>query len=97
MVVYFAIIMTGKHRKTFQKMRQRPRPGNLPWSDIESLLVACGAKITERKGSAISVVLNGQVASFHRPHPGREADKGAITNTLAFLQRAGLNPMEDEP
>lgn len=87
--------MTRKHRKTFQKMKQRPRPGNLPWSDIESLLSACGAKITERKGSAIAVVVNGQVASFHRPHPGKEADKGAIVNALALLDRAGVNPMED--
>lgn len=77
-------------------MIQRPRSGNLPWSDIESLLVACGAKVTERKGAAISVVLNGCVASFHRPHPGKEADKGAIANTIKFLKKAGIDPMEDD-
>jgi hypothetical protein len=86
--------MNGKHRKTYQKMIQHPRPSNLLWSDVESLLKACGAQITERKGSAISVEMNGHIAVFHRPHPGKDADKGAIANAIQFLHRIGCNPLE---
>ncbi len=42
------------------------------------------------------MVLNGCVASFHRPHPEKEADKGAIANTIKFLKKAGIDPMEDD-
>lgn len=82
--------MTGKHLKTLEKMQAHPRPANLPWKNIENLLVHVGAEIIEGKGSAITVVLKGQVASFHRPHPGKEANKGAIVNALKLLKRAGV-------
>ena len=79
----------GKHEKTLETMRQRPRPSNLRWSDIESLFVHLGAEIRKGKGSAIIVILNGQRAYFHRPHPGDKADKGAIESALRFLKDAG--------
>jgi hypothetical protein len=79
----------GKHEKTLEAIRQFPRPSNLRWSDIESLLVHCGAIVREGKGSAISVSLNGKRAYFHRPHPSDKADKGAIESALRFLVEAG--------
>jgi hypothetical protein len=80
----------GKHEKTLQAMLQHPKPSNLRWTDVESLLEHFGAEIKERKGSAIGVTLNGHKAWFHRPHPGDKADKGAIANTLEFLKKAGI-------
>ena len=79
----------GKHEKTLDSMRQQPKPANLRWFDIESLLIHLGATIREGKGSAISVDLNGKRAYFHRPHPGDKADKGAIESTLRFLRESG--------
>lgn len=79
----------GKHEKTLACMRQLPRPSNLRWAEIESLLVHFGASIREGRGSAISVSLNGRRAYFHRPHPGDKADKGAIESALRLLREAG--------
>ncbi len=82
--------MTSKHRKTLEKMQKHPRPANLPWRDIESLLLHVGAEIEEGKGSAITVFLKKEVASFHRPHPDKEANKGAIVNALELLKRTRI-------
>ena len=86
----------GKHEKTLEAMLQHPKPSNLRWADIESLLENYGAEIKERKGSAISVTLNGHTAYFHRPHPSDKADKGAIANALELLRRAGIKEAQEE-
>ena len=80
----------GKHEKTLEAMKQHPKPSNLRWSDVESLLVHLGAEVREGRGSAIGVTLRGKSAYFHRPHPGDKADKGAIATALALLQEAGI-------
>ena len=79
----------GKHEKTLEAMKRSPRPSNLRWADIESLLVHFGGVVCEGKGSAISVSLNGKRAYFHRPHPDDKADKGAIESVLRFLRETG--------
>jgi hypothetical protein len=85
----------GKYEKTLEAMRQHPKPSNLRWAEIESLFRHYGAEIKERKGSAISITLNGQTAYFHRPHPGDKADKGAVETALALLRKAGIKEAED--
>jgi hypothetical protein len=87
----------GKHEKTLEAMLQHPRPSNLRWADVESLLEHYGAEIKERKGSAIKVTLNGQKAWFDRPHGGSDkADKGAIANALDLLRKAGIDEAKEE-
>ncbi len=73
-----------------EKILVHPRPANLPWRDIENLLVHVGAEIREGRGSAMTVILKGKVAAFHRPHPEKEANKGAIVNAIKLLKRAGV-------
>ena len=82
--------MRGRHGKTLELMQAHPRPANLLWKDVESLPVHVGAEVIEGRGSAITVILRGQVATFHRPHPGKEANKGAVVNALRLLRRAGI-------
>jgi len=53
-----------------------PVSGGIKWRDIESLLKSLGAKITEGRGSRIRFFLNGRKATFHRPHPSPNTDKG---------------------
>jgi hypothetical protein len=36
----------------------------------------------------VRVVLNGTRAVFHRPHPGKEMNKGAIRSLRLFLTNA---------
>jgi len=68
----------------------RPEHAGINWDDIESLLKALGAKISEGAGSRIGVLLNGKVAVFHRPHPQKETDKGAVKSVRKFLTEAGV-------
>ena len=35
-------------------------------------------------------MLNGVVAVFHRPHPRKETDKGALKSVRRFLMNAGV-------
>ena len=70
----------------------RPTQSVVNWTDIESLSVACGAYIEERKGSRVYVELNGVAGHFHRPHPEKEARKGAVESVRRFLKEAGIEP-----
>jgi len=72
-----------------------PIRANVLWTDIESLLIALGAEIYEGNGSRIRVYLKGVRAVFHRPHPEKEVDKGALKSVRRFLVEAGISGDED--
>ena len=36
--------------------------------------------------------LNGVDAVFHRPHPAKETDRGALRSVRRFLREAGVTP-----
>jgi len=84
--------MKRKHQKTLEQIFSRPVSGNIKWSDIESLLQGLGAKIKEREGSRIGVVLFGEIQVFHRPHPSPDTDKGAVSSIRKWLERKGVKP-----
>jgi hypothetical protein len=69
-----------------------PVRASIAWRDIEALFVACGAEISEGQGSRVRVALNGVRAVFHRPHPQKETDKGAVKSVRRFLTEAGITP-----
>jgi hypothetical protein len=84
--------MNAKHRKTLELIYENPVRSDVAWSDIESLLINVGAEINEGKGSRVRIALNGIRAVFHRPHPKRETDKGALKSIRRFLVEAGVRP-----
>ena len=84
--------MNSRHRKTLQAVFENPVRANILWADIESMLVAFGTEISEGRGSRVRLALNGVKAVFHRPHPRKEADKGAVTSMRRFLIEAGVEP-----
>ncbi len=51
---------------------------NIAWADIENCFREHGARISEGNGSRVRVALNGRKATFHRPHPEKETDRGAV-------------------
>ena len=59
-------------------------------NNIENLLLALGAEISEGNGSRVRVKLNDQRAVFHRPHPENVTDKGAVKSIRQFLINAGV-------
>lgn len=80
----------GKHDDTLAAIFADPVRSNIPWSDIESMLRNLGAEISEGRGSRVRVFLAGVRAVFHRPHPQKETDKGAVRSVRRFLSEAGV-------
>jgi hypothetical protein len=84
--------MGKKHRCTPASIFEDPVRANIAWRDIEAMLDAAGAEITEGEGSRVRIALNGVRAVFHRPHPEKETDNGAVRSMRRFLKEAGVNP-----
>ncbi|MFC1494359.1 type II toxin-antitoxin system HicA family toxin [Thermodesulfobacteriota bacterium] len=82
--------MNKKQRQTLNKILEKPERSDIPWSNIESLIVALGGEISEGRGSRVRVVLNDVKAVFHRPHPERVTEKGAVKSVRRFLKEAGV-------
>lgn len=84
--------MNQRHRKTLAAIFEDPVRANIDWIDVEMLFSAAGAELSEGRGSRVRVYLNGLRAVFHRPHPEKETDKGAVKSVRRFLQEAGIRP-----
>lgn len=84
--------MNKKHHRTLDTIFANPVRSNVVWKDIETLLWALGAEVTEGSGSRVRIALNGIKATFHRPHPKKETDKGALKSMRCFLENAGVQP-----
>lgn len=82
--------LAKKHQKTLHRVFENPVRSDVAWNDIESLLRAVGAELSEGRGSRVRIYLNGVRAVFHRPHPRRETDKGALKSIRRFLTEAGV-------
>ncbi len=83
--------LRSKHKKILQQIFENPVRPDVVWLDIESLLNALGADISEGNGSRIRIYLNGIRAVYHRPHLQKESDKGALKSARRFLTEAGIN------
>ena len=86
--------MNKKHRQTLNSIFHSPIKANIVWSDIETLLIALGAVVEEGSGSRVRVALHGVRSVFHRPHPQKETDKGAVKDMRRFLTEAGIGKDE---
>ena len=84
------ISVNSKQRRTLDAVFTKPEPSDIPWNDIESLFRGLGAEISEGRGSRVRIALNGLRAVFHRPHPERVTDKGAVASVRKFLTTAGI-------
>lgn len=84
--------MTRKYDQILKSVFSDPVQAGIVWRDIESMLKSLGADISERSGSRVCISLNGIDAVFHRPHPRKETDKGAVKSLRRFLKEAGVVP-----
>lgn len=84
--------MNSKHVKTLNSIFETPTRANIAWKDIEALLMALGGLKEEGSGSRVRFILNGVFATFHRPHPQKETDRGAVVSVKRFLTNAGVKP-----
>ena len=60
------------------------------FADVESLLEALGAEVTEGKGSRVRFDLRGEQWHTHRPHPGNEAKRYQVRDLQELFQRLGI-------
>ena len=97
MLACFAItlyhpVLNSKHRKTLAAVFTDPVSGTIEWAAIESLLLAAGARRIEGRGSRVRFEKDGEVATFHRPHPAKEAKRYQVGDARDFLERMGVTP-----
>jgi len=79
-----------RHRQTLEAIFRAPSPTGLEWQRIESLFVNLGAKVIEGNGARVRFELNGVIATFHRPHPQKEAKPYQVRDAKRFLEQAGV-------
>ena len=87
-------MVNKKHRQTLKAVFENPVRSNISWNNIEKMLVALGAELSEARGSRLKIALNGVRAVFHRPHPRKETDKGAVVSMRRFLTEADIKKDE---
>ena len=88
---YF-VSMNSKHRKTLAAVFNDPVSGTIEWAAVESLLLAAEARLIEGRGSRVRFEKDGEVATFHRPHPAKEAKRYQVRDARDFLERIGVRP-----
>ncbi|MEJ1416240.1 MAG: type II toxin-antitoxin system HicA family toxin [Candidatus Sedimenticola sp. (ex Thyasira tokunagai)] len=84
--------MNRKHKRTLAAIFEDPVRSDITWTGVEALLKALGAELSEGRGSRVRIALNGVRAVYHRPHPEKETDKGAVKSMRRFLTEAGIEP-----
>jgi len=84
--------MNSKHRKTLAAVFAEPVSGTVEWAAVERLLIAAGARVIEGRGSRVRLEKDGAVATFHRPHPAKEAKRYQLRDAREFLERLGVTP-----
>ncbi|MGD8285282.1 MAG: type II toxin-antitoxin system HicA family toxin [Desulfobacterales bacterium] len=84
--------MNRSHRKTLAAVFTKPISGNIEWRKIEALFKAAGCEVIEGSGSRIAILHKGRKATFHRPHPGKDALRYQIRAAREFLENIGVTP-----
>ena len=84
--------MNRQHQNTLNEIFKTPTPSTLEWKRIEALFRALGARVIEGRGSRVRFALSDVVATFHRPHPQKEAKPYQVRDARNFLQQAGIQP-----
>jgi hypothetical protein len=91
---HFAIIigMNSKHKKTLKAIFADQVNGNMEWREIEALLVAIGCRVLEGNGSTVTLEKDGLRATFHRPHPDKDALRYRVRDARNFLTELRVKP-----
>lgn len=84
--------MNATHRKTLVAVFADPVSASLEWRRIEALLVAIGCRVIEGSGSRVRFEKDGQMVTFHRPHPAKEAKPYQVRDARQYLENLGVRP-----
>jgi len=84
--------MNSKHAKVLKAIFTDPVSGTIAWNSVEALLVAVGCEVIEGNGSRVRFDRDGEVETFHRRHPAKEAKRYQIRAARTYLIRLGVTP-----
>lgn len=84
--------MRGKHKQTLEAIFTNPVNGSIKWRDVEALLIALGAEMSEGSGSRVRFTIAGQTLFLHRPHPSPDTKRWAVRDIREFLTNVGIGP-----
>jgi hypothetical protein len=84
--------MNSKQERVLQTVFTDPISPSVEWAAIEALLVAVGGRKVEGSGSRVRFECRGIVASFHRPHPNKEAKRYQVRDAREYLRKLGVKP-----
>lgn len=84
--------MRSKHQETLRAIFANPVSGSIKWREVEALLIALGAEMSEGSGSRVRFTLAGQTLFLHRPHPSPDTKRWAVRAIREFLTNAGIRP-----
>ena len=86
------MVLSSKQSRVLQAIFAEPTPANIEWDEIVSLFQALGADCKKGSGSRLRVALGNRRATFHRPHPRKEAGRLMVKSVRRFLEEAGVKP-----
>ena len=84
--------MNSKQKRTLAAIFKDPVSASMVWKEIESLLISVGADVIEGNGSRVRFHKDGIIATFHRPHPKKEAKPYQVRDARTFLKQLGVEP-----
>ena len=89
--------MNSKQKRTLAAVFKDPVSASsvsasIVWKDIELLLLSAGAEVIEGTGSRVRFHKDGIIATFHRPHPKKEAKPYQVRDARKFLKQLGVEP-----
>lgn len=84
--------MNARHLRTLSAVFADPVSGTIAWDAIEKLLLALDCRVVEGRGSRVRFEKGGVIATFHRPHPAKEAKHYQVRDVREFLSKIGVSP-----
>lgn len=82
--------MNSKQKRILATIFSDPVSATIAWKDIEQLLISLGCELVEGRGSRVRFHCNGVIATFHRPHPKKEAKPYQVKDARAFIRQLGV-------
>jgi len=76
--------INSRQTRTLNAIFKEPTPANVEWNAIEALLVGNGSRVRFEN--------DGIIASFHRPHPAKEAKRYQVRDAKDYLIKLGVRP-----
>jgi predicted RNA binding protein YcfA (HicA-like mRNA interferase family) len=83
--------LNNRHRKTLIDIFTEPVRADIRWDDVENLMQALGAEVSQGKGSRVRFAFNDVKATIHKPHPQPELKKYSVKKIKLFFENAGIS------